>query len=110
MTKLCEATVIMRLDASTFPTAPNHAPIALESAPAPVAIDPRSLSNTAAHVERPVPARAWTKASAAKFRRDTAKACGCRLCALAINPPATFSEYESFMGAPSPSAIRLGGK
>jgi len=110
MTKLCEATVIMRLDLSALPTAPNPAPVALEAAPAPATIDPRSLANTAAHVERPVPARAWTKASAAKFRRDTAKACGCRLCALAINPPVTFSEYEVFMGSPSPSAIKLGGK
>jgi hypothetical protein len=34
-------------------------------------------------------------AAASKLRRKEMEACGCRLCALALNPPQTFAEYEA---------------
>jgi hypothetical protein len=108
MTRLADPEVTRCFDLSEMPTAPNPPVRKLQAAPAPLPapeFDARDLRNVKAHNERIAPVKTWTKASAAKFRRDTAKACGCRLCALALNPPVTFAEYEVFMGAPSPSAL-----
>ena len=52
--------------------------------------DPRGQDNKAKHVERVID----TNISAKRNRRRTMVDCPCRLCALAINPPTSFSEYK----------------
>lgn len=68
-------------------------------------IDARLPTNMKPHEEAPAPLRAkkWTPAAAAKARAKAYAACGCRLCAIALNPPKTFAEGERF-GYPQPDA------
>lgn len=59
-------------------------------------MDPRLPSNVQAHVEEPYHGPSLSKAKAASERKRRMKACGCRLCALVLNPPMTFAEAERF--------------
>lgn len=57
----------------------------------------RETSNTKPHTEATIApeVRASLKgATARKARHGAMLACGCRLCALALNPPLTFAEWE----------------
>ncbi len=61
----------------------------------------RELSNLRPHTEAVVSPETraalsgpHARATATKARRAAMLACGCRLCALALNPPQTFAEYE----------------
>lgn len=52
----------------------------------------RAATNLAPHVELPRQLAGYTVGQATKARRTSMKACPCRLCALALNPPKTFAE------------------
>jgi hypothetical protein len=61
--------------------------------------DLRESSNNRPHTETPYTGlRPKTAAQAAKVRRKAMQACGCRLCALALNPPKTFAEWARLCG------------
>jgi len=58
--------------------------------------DPRLPSNVKAHSELAYVGPGLTRAQATKERARRMKACGCRLCALALNPPLTFADAARF--------------
>lgn len=61
--------------------------------------DLRDPSNNRPHIEVPYTGPApRTAAQAAKLRKKAAQACGCRLCALALNPPTTFADWQRLVG------------
>ncbi len=57
--------------------------------------DARMMANTAPHAPRLAPVE-LTPAKRRTFHKATQKACPCRLCALALNPPRTFEEMARF--------------
>lgn len=68
--------------------------------------DPRSLSNVRPHTDQPsYSGPKLTPARAATNRRKQLAACGCRRCALALNPPQTFADAERFAYAVDTSAV-----
>lgn len=58
----------------------------------PKPIDPRSLANRKEHHE----VLTGAKPKTSKLRRKAMEACMCRMCALALNPPKTFAEWNEF--------------
>lgn len=68
----------------------------VECARASPANDPRALTNLKEHSETPTGAKPKTAAAASKLRRKAMEACMCRMCALALNPPKTFAEWNEF--------------
>lgn len=59
--------------------------------------DLRDVTNNRPHTAVPYAGPTpKTAAQAAKLRKKAMQACGCRLCALALNPPQTFAEWTRF--------------
>ena len=59
-------------------------------------MDPRSSSNTKMPDETPSTVRPKSATQAARYRKKDMKACLCRLCAIALLPPASFAEWTAY--------------